>query len=200
MALIEDGNRYLRSIITLTNLGDVGVAEKKLIELESFIKGTLPGLLRQDLHDLLLIKEADVECSGYLHLRQFLGNSRIWKILARRFVRRTGKYIDLLIFRRAIPKLAIELKLGYTKIPNKDAISLEKALTHLRVNKAYWISVIPRRQSDLRSKPLIKHVTHYTIVGLNKEMSDQDIAEWKKNRRRYMGDMRVGKGKARKHA
>ncbi len=175
------------------------MTEKTLQQLESFIKKKLPELLSEDLHKLRLIKEADVECCAYMHIRKFIGiQSGIWKVLARKHVSQTGHFVDLLIFKNTTPRIAIELKYGPTKISQKDETSLNKALAILGVNKAYWISVTPKRKSrkDIDSKPTKKSVMHYCLVGLDTTMTDGVYIAWKRKRNQFRRNIRDGKGKA----
>ena len=168
---------------------------KTLQQLESFVKNRLPELLAKYLRDLRLVKEADVECCAYLHIRKFIGRSLVWRVLARKHVPHTGHYVDLLIFRNTTPRIAIELKFGPTKISQKDESSLLKALEQLGVNKAYWISVTPRRRSNFEtaSNPPRKNVMHYCVVGLDFAMSDIEYEEWKRHRTQFRSNMKCGK-------
>jgi len=126
-----------------------------LQELETFIKKHLPEKLREDLRGIRLVKEADVECATYHHLRRFLGKDPKWLVLARKYVKRTGKYPDLLIYKNDCPRLAIELKWNRATIEKKDIQSLKAVRKRLGVNKVYWISAwykhgeLPRQRKRL---------------------------------------------------
>ena len=54
-----------------------------LSDINNFIRNDLPGKLQKDLQALKIVKEADIECSAYFHLRKFIGERTDWKILAR---------------------------------------------------------------------------------------------------------------------
>ena len=44
----------------------------KLAEIERFIRGSLKDKPKTDLKNLRIVKEADLECCAYFHLRRFL--------------------------------------------------------------------------------------------------------------------------------
>jgi hypothetical protein len=116
----------------------------KLIELEYFIKKQLKWKLQKDFRDLNIVKEADLECCSYFYLRKYLKPDTTWQILTRRHSQRTGHYIDLLIFRKLKPRIAIEFKWNPRKISDKDRKSLRKAIKRLQVNKAYFVCAVRR--------------------------------------------------------
>ena len=82
--------------------------KRTLQDIEGFIRKDLRRKLRTDLQERRLIKEADVECAAYYHLRRFIGNDPRWRILAHRYLRLTGNYPDLLIYKKLLPVIAIE--------------------------------------------------------------------------------------------
>src|SRR5437879_9086644 len=102
---------------------------RKLQDVESFIKkNRLRDKLLQDLQGLRIVKEADIECAVYYHLRRFIGKDPKWRVFARKHARLTGHYIDLLIFKKYRPVIAIELKWNRQDIGGKDRRALDKAL------------------------------------------------------------------------
>src|SRR5882724_178278 len=113
---------------------------RTLQNVETFLRKRLPEKLRLDLRGLQILKEADLECAAYHHLRRFLGEDPRWRVFARKYVPITGHYVDLLVFKRQRPVIAMELKWGRKEIGAKDTHSLRRALENLRVNKAYWFS------------------------------------------------------------
>jgi hypothetical protein len=69
-------------------------------KVEIFLTSALPGKLKKDLLALKMIKEADLECCAYHHLRRFLKGDSTWKVFVRKHSLHTGHFIDLIIFRR----------------------------------------------------------------------------------------------------
>ncbi len=47
--------------------------QRTLQNIQTFIRSRLPGKLRRDLQKLRIVKEADVECATYHHLRRYIG-------------------------------------------------------------------------------------------------------------------------------
>lgn len=163
--------------------------------LKSFIETKLPKLLSLDLQNLLIIKEADIECCAYFHLRKFLGERKSWKILARKHVsyKKSINFVDILIFEREKPRIAIELKWGKTDIGEKDRKSLITARKELRVDKAYWISALPPKKYV---PPQQEDNIHKIIVTLNLTDKKLEKEKWKKDRANYMKEMSPGDGQA----
>lgn len=168
---------------------------RTLLEIETFIRRRLPVKLYRDLKYLRIVKEADVECAAYHHLRNFIGESRRWRVLARKHVPRTGHYVDLLIFKDYSPVIAMELKWGETSIGEKDRHSLTASLQKLGVNKAYWLSALASRKAKRRWKKetVEKHAMLRIIVRL--ELTDKKLTAWRANRKRLRSDMVVGRGR-----
>ncbi len=110
----------------------------ELSELKNFIEDGIRQLLQCDLRELKIIKEADIECCTYYHLRRFIGDDHRWKVLARKHSP-TKRYTDLLIFFEKKPCIAIELKWDKKKMSKKDRRSLMAARRKLSVDKAYFI-------------------------------------------------------------
>ncbi len=168
---------------------------RTLQEIETFIRRRLPQKLLRDLECLRIVKEADIECAAYHHLRKFIGESRRWRVLARKHVPHTGHYVDILIFKDFSPAVAIELKWGQTNIGRKDRHSLNTCLHDLGVHKAYWLSAVAsEKKKDRWVKEIVeKGVMHRIIVRL--KLSGAKLAEWKANRKRLRSDMPVGSGR-----
>ncbi len=155
----------------------------KLSELENFIQEELKKKLKTDFRELRIVREADVECCTYYHLRRFLKSDTRWKVFARRYSKKTKKYIDLLIFLRTEPKIAIEIKWRRKRITEKDFESLREALEKLGVNKCYYL-VTPKdseqykyidRSKDL--KKFEKRLFHEVVVGL--DLPPDEYKSWK---------------------
>jgi hypothetical protein len=143
---------------------------------------------------LRIVKEADVECAEYHHLRRYTGEDPRWRVLARKHVRRTGYYVDLLIFKNYRPAIALELKWGKRQIGTKDRQSLAAALEKLGVHKAYWLSAVSSEKpsESLLKESIEKGVLHCIIVRLG--FSGPKLAAWKQRRKRFRERMGVGKG------
>lgn len=167
------------------------------MDVERFIRAQLPILLALDLRQLRIVKEANLECCAYFHLRKFFGEKTTWNALARMHVPHTGHYIDILIFEEQIPRIAIELKWGKKEIGKKDRASLKSALTKLGVNKAYWFSALPSNQysTQLREEG-DRYTLHQIIVPL--ELTEEDLPGWKKARAQYRSKMAIVTGRDKK--
>lgn len=172
----------------------------EIADLAAFIEGDLQTKLLRDLRALKIIKEADVECAAYFHLRHFIGERTRWRVLARKHARATGHFIDLLIFDDETPAIAIELKWGKKAITTKDYNSLVKAKDYLRVQKTYWISM--RAGSDEAGEfSIIRGKGREPIqIVTPLNLPPEQKAQWEKKRVKYRDDMRDGKGRVRRPA
>lgn len=119
---------------------------------EKFLKTELQQLLREDLLQHKIFKEADLECCLYFHLRNRLGGENRWRIFSRKHSRKTGHYTDLVLYKRFTPCIAIELKWRTRELDKKDRSALGKALSELEVKKAYFFSVLPDEREYKYSK------------------------------------------------
>lgn len=169
--------------------------QRTLQNIESFIRRTLPRKLQADLKQLRIVKEADLECAAYFRLRRFIGEDPRWRVLARKFVAVTGHYVDLLVFKKTVPAIALELKWGRRQIGRKDRKSLVDALNKLKVNKAYWISAL---SSDHPRAPIVKkerekYVLHQILVTPG--LAGEALENWKRERRAYRTEIQTGKGR-----
>jgi hypothetical protein len=173
-----------------------------LIEVEKFLKRELPPKLRSDIRRLNIVKEGDLECCVYYHLRKYLHTDKSWRVFARRLCYHTGHYIDILIFRekrrhedrRQIPRIAIELKWNKKAISQKDRKSLGKSLKRLRVNKAYFITTLigPVKYTKMAKKEHEKYALHELAIRFNPE--EEKLKKWKANREKFRKKMIIGKG------
>jgi predicted helicase len=145
--------------------------------------------LKKDLRALRIVKEADLACCTYYHLRQFLSDkemqskNELWRVLAQRHVPKTGRYIDLLIFEGTRPRIAIELKWKRASMPKKDRKSLMEALSKKAVhNRGYFITtLIGDKNYSKSSKKTIKHLPlHELPISLRLTKPSQD--NWAKTR------------------
>jgi hypothetical protein len=172
----------------------------KLGQLENFLRSSLRTKLRNDLRYLRITKEADIECCIYYHLRRTLPSKGFWTVLARKFAGRTEHYVDLLLLKKELPRIAIEIKWNKNEMPGKDRHSLDSALRKMRVNKAYFVSVGPDITKSLYRKldkrPHENHRLHEVIVGLDYEA--KEVKSWKRKRHFLGKRMRLGKAKPKK--
>ncbi len=172
-----------------------------LQKLEHFMKHMLITKLRNDLAAFRITKEADAECCMFFHLRQTLPSNKQWKILARKYSSRTGHYIDLLVFKRRRPRLAVEIKWNKRSMSKKDRRSLDQALLKLKVNKAYFVSVGPDLSNYDRKdkKDFEKNRLHEIPIDL--DFNDPHrLKRWKTERKRYCKLMSTGIAKSRNNS
>jgi hypothetical protein len=106
----------------------------------------------------------------------------------------TGHFVDLLLFKKYRPVIAMELKWGQLNIGKKDRKSLNGALTKLGVNKAYWLSGVSTAKPR---EPLVKdtdekYVLHRIVVRLG--LSGPKLVKWKTRRKRLRSKMACGDG------
>src|SRR5439155_24639973 len=113
-----------------------------LAEVEGFVKHTLQDKLQRDLRNLRILKEGDVECCSYYHLRKILMPEPNWRVFAHKFSQKTGYYTDLVIYHRKRARIAIEIKWGKKNISKKDRKALGSARKNLPVKKTYFYSVM----------------------------------------------------------
>lgn len=166
-----------------------------LSQLQNFIRRGLRAKLQRDLRQLRIVKEADLECASYFFIRRFLGHDKRWILLTRKHASRTGRYIDMLIFRRGLPRIAIEFKWNRKHISRKDRRSLGAALKRLQVNKAYFITAVrdSSKYIKLRKRPHEKYSLHECVVGLDFSTGSPWKRQSEVDRRQYMGEMHKGK-------
>jgi hypothetical protein len=159
----------------------------RLSEVESFVKHTLRDRLRKDLRTLRILKEGDVECCAYYHLRKILRLDPNWRIFARKFSQRTGYYTDLVIFHRKKARIAIEIKWAKKNISKKDRKALASARKHLKVKKTYFYCVtydasIYKKLTEKRKTE--KYRLFERVVGLG-YTSKEKIEGFKQQRREF---------------
>lgn len=167
----------------------------RLIDVESFIKRRLKQKLQLDLRSLRIIKESDLETCTYYHLRKFLRGDRNWNVLTRRYIPRTGYYVDVVLFKRTIPRLALELKWQRKRLSKKDRKSLNASLKKLRVNKVYYLTTTKDSQQyeKMQKHDDEKYRFRELVVGWN--LSPEKYLELKHRRRKYQKEMALGRNK-----
>jgi hypothetical protein len=153
----------------------------------------LPKKLRLDLRGLRIVKEADLECAAYYHLRRFIGEDPRWRVLARKHVPVTGHYVDLLIFKRRRPAIAIELKWGKKEIGTKDTKSLKRARRDLKVNRVYWFSAVASAPTDRIASIGTEKYRFYQRL-ITPRLLDEELERWKEDRAYFRAKMGIGRG------
>ena len=163
-----------------------------LREVEKFVSDSLPRRLKRDLSGLKMIKEADLECCAYHHLRRFLRKDANWDVFVRKHSLHTGHYIDLLLFRKGRPRVAIELKWNRSQLSPKDRRSLRRALRLLRVNKAYFVTtLVAKSYREIQKTTVEKNRLFEIVIPLS--LRGAELTTWKQTRRTFMSRMLRGK-------
>lgn len=175
----------------MTQLESIGLSE-----VEKFVKKDLPKLIEKDLKALRLVREADVQCAAYMYLRKLLDSDPNWHVLAEFHAPQTSKFIDLVLMQKSVPRIAIEIKWGRKNMGIKDRQSLSTALTHLGVNKAYWLSaaVLGESPPRLEKSAHEKYLLHQIVV--RPDLDESELLLWKKLRTALRRKPQDGKGKA----
>ncbi|OLB37714.1 MAG: hypothetical protein AUH11_08130 [Acidobacteria bacterium 13_2_20CM_57_17] len=173
------------------------VSKRKILlsRIERYVLNELKPRLRMDLRSLRIVKEADIETCAYYHLRRYLKRDPRWTILARFFARRTGHYIDLVIFRNLKPRLAIELKWNRRKIVEKDRESLNKALKRLGgfgAKKAYALTVLRNEDDYQKSVKTSKEKFRLHEIRVGLRWPPQRIKVWERKRKQLQQKMEPG--------
>lgn len=172
--------------------------------LEAYIRRSLPEKLLKDLHTFHIIREADLACCVYFHLRKFLHSDRSWKVFAERHSYVTGHFIDILIFREGSegskkcqrPRIAIELKWNWNRISKKDRASLDKCIEFLQLEKAYFITVFTKKNEYHRIVKTPEEKRRLFEVHIPLGLHGKALKDWKAGRRLFT-KMSLGKrGKA----
>ncbi|MBT9549576.1 MAG: hypothetical protein IV088_01900 [Hydrogenophaga sp.] len=169
-----------------------------LQQVQSYVRKKIPALLRKDLKAYRLLRESDVECATYMHLRRLLDVDQSWTVTARRHVPQTGRFVDIVIFHETTPKIAIELKWGLREIDPKDRDSLGEAINVLGVNKAYWISaaVLGKPAVPLAKQAHEKYSLH--VICVRAELLDEQVKHWESFRDSLRSKLEPGTGRKRK--
>ena len=162
-----------------------------LSSVESFLRHGLKQKLRRDLQDLLIIKEGDIECCAYFHLRRFLRNDKRWRVLARKHSVITRHYTDLMIYKRKSCQIAIEIKWRHEQIYPKDRRSLRSSLGKLGAHKCYFLTALPDASNyqPLPKTEAEKYRMFEIVVDLGNRGANQAqrIAAWRKERKLFRG-------------
>lgn len=157
----------------------------QLGEIQSFIRHGLKKQLQKDLRELRILKEGDLECCAYFHLRSFLRRDASWRIFAHKHSREIRRYPDLVIYHNNKQKLFLELKWHRSEISGKDRKTLKGARAILRAKKTYFICALPdaSEYTKLRKKKKYeKYRLFECIVDLGYNKAHR-IAKWENSRR-----------------
>jgi hypothetical protein len=158
-----------------------------LAEVQSFVKHALKEKLQKDLRNFRILKEADVECCAYYHLRKILRLDPNWRVFARKYSPKTGYYTDLVIFHFKKARIAIEIKWGKEHLSKKDRKALASARKYLRVKKTYFYSVMPDASSYEKlpeKKKAEKYRLFERVIDLGYP-NKQKIEDFKRQRREF---------------
>lgn len=158
-----------------------------LSEVHNFIRHELRRALRKDLRALKILKESDMECCAYFHLRKFLGRDASWRIFTRKHSRKIRRYPDLVIYHNNRQKLFLELKWHRRKISGKDRKTLGSARAFLRAKKTYFLCALPDASEYSKLKEKTAHERYRLfecIIGLGYK-SPHRIAAWEKSRKAF---------------
>lgn len=112
-------------------------------EVHEFIRHQLKGKLRGDLLNHRILREGDIECCTYSHLRRFLSADSDWRVFAHKHDKNTGYYPDLVICHREHGlAFHIEIKWNRRKISNRDRKKLGTYLNN-GARKGYFVTAGP---------------------------------------------------------
>lgn len=161
-----------------------------LSQVQNFVRHTLKRKLRIDLRELKILKEADLECCSYYHIRRFLKKDSTGSIFARKYSPRIGRYPDLVIYHNQKPRLFLELKWRRDEISRKDRKTLRKSRTVLHAKKTYFLCALPDASEYTKLATKMNHEKYRffeCIIDLGFKGSDknQKIKQWKKSRHEF---------------
>lgn len=188
-------NDSYRNELAATSVSKKKPMRIRLIDVESFVKGQLRQHLQRDLRNLRIIKESDLETCTYYHLRKFLRRDSAWNILTRRFIPTTGFYVDVVLFRKEIPRLALELKWHRKRLSKKDRRSLNAGLTKLRVNKVYYLTTTRDsvHYNKMKKHDDEKYRFRELVVGW--DLPPEKYRKLKLRKQKYQSEMATGRNK-----
>lgn len=162
--------------------------------INAFVRHDLKRKLRDDLRCHRILREGDIECCAYFHLRRFLSSDSDWRVFAHHYNTRTSFYPDLIVFNpKCNAAFPIEIKWNRTKISGRDRKKLGKylglAATKKRlVRRAYFVTAGPDVDKyektdckDGREKCRLFEVR----AGLKFKASRRRFADWKEERKRF---------------
>ncbi len=162
-------------------------ATHSLAEVEKFVSTDLRKRLKADLRNHKMLREAELECSVYYHLRKFLEQDDHWRLFARKYSGKIGRYPDLLILMDKHPVIAMELKWRRGEISHKDREVLGDCLKKLKVNKVYFITTVKEKADyeklGWKKRPGEKYRLKEITVRL--DLRGARRQKWEKERETY---------------
>ncbi len=160
-----------------------------LSQVHEFLRHGLKGKLRNDLRKVRILKEADLECCTYFHLRTFLKSDEDWHVFARKYSSRTGYYSDIVVYKKKKQQLAIEIKWRWDELSRKDRRSLQSVRKYLGIRKTYFISALPDKADYAKGakRRSEKYRLFEVIVdlGYKDRNKEQKIEAFERERREF---------------
>jgi len=160
-----------------------------LQKVEGYIGGreNLRKSLQEDFVGHWMIREADLEACTYRHLRRFLEPDKRWRIFARAYSKRLGRYPDLTILEGRKPRLAIELKWRRKRISRKDRCALNDFLKLPHAKKAYFITTVITKHDyrKLGSDKTKSEKIRLKEIPLILDLPQMRLAKWEQVRSSY---------------
>lgn len=168
----------------------------KINEVNNFIREKLKSKIKNDFKNKLIFSEGDLQGRVDFHLRSFFSRydkNRDWKILNKPFLpeikkkkspkrkKRIGCFIDLVLFRKGKPRIAIELKETHWLTEKKLRIDLQKIRKFIKTykkGKGYIICLI-RQEEPPRIKKERDFRTFIVIANVYKQYKKIE-QEWKR--------------------
>jgi hypothetical protein len=167
-----------------------------LSALENHIRNKLPTQLQKDMREFRIIREGDIACCVYYHLRRFLRSDGTWRIFAERHSKVTGHRVDIVIFRehsrrRQSPRIALELKWNWNRISKKDRASLNKCIQLWGLEKVYFISLYTKKDKQTIQKTEDEKYRLFEIF-VHIDLQGQAYEDWRTKRKLFI-KMSLGK-------
>jgi hypothetical protein len=149
----------------------------------------LSSKLREDLRKLRILKEGDLECCTYFHLRTFLACDQNWRVFARKRSPKTGRYTDIMLYRGKKPQLAIEIKYDWDEPARKDRTSLVSVREKLGIQKTYFVTTLPSKKYKKSPKRKSEKYRHFEVIvdlGYVGRDKQQKIKAFEEAREQFM--------------
>lgn len=159
-----------------------------LNNVNEFIRYELKRKLRDDLRSHRILREGDIECCVYFHLRGFLNSDSNWRIFAHKHDKRTGYYPDLIIYQGNKLVFPVEIKWNREKLSNHDRKKLRKYLSR-GTSKGYFLTAGPDADNYRKTNKVDeeKWKLFEVRVGLKFKDGKQSsrYSRWKKQRKPF---------------
>ena len=130
------------------------------LEIRQFLRDGLKSRISADLRRRRIASEADLHSCTYLHLRRFLRRDPRWTVFNKAYIKNLSVYPDLVLKRRNIPRIAIELKEKRRLTPRWFKGDLRK-LQRLWVKgrrpiTGYFICLVRQDEKEMKLQRLAK--------------------------------------------